>query len=58
MAHHTKKKLFHLLNERSRREQREKELREHEKYEALVNDQRRDPLGNDYTRIYPLIDNE
>jgi hypothetical protein len=52
------KKLFHTLNERAKRKQREQEEREHELYLARALDPRRDLLGQDLTRIYPLIEDE
>jgi hypothetical protein len=53
-----KKKLFHILNERKRQEEFQREQRERQIYDSVYNDNRRDPLGADYSRAYPLIDDD
>lgn len=53
----TKKKLFHLLNARARREENEKAQREEELYQAWATDPRRSH-GHDMSRVYPLIEDE
>ncbi len=60
MTLRTKKKLFHLLNERARRKDWEEgkgRLREDELYYEWSNDPRKN-RGHDMTRNYPLIEDE
>ena len=55
-----KKKLFHILNERKRQEEFNsgRWCRERQIYDSVYNDNRRDPSGADYSRAYPLIDDD
>lgn len=52
---HTKKSLFHILNERARREKRKQEEREEELYREWSSDPRR---KDTMERISPLIEDE
>ena len=58
MAHSKKRKFFHVLNARARKKEREQNDREEEKYQELHKDPRRDHLGQDLTRLYPLVEEE
>jgi hypothetical protein len=53
-----KRKLFHILNQRARRQEYEQAQREYELMKALESDPRRDHLGDDLKRVYPLIEDE
>jgi hypothetical protein len=44
--------------ERKRQEEFQREQCEKQIYDSVYNDNRRDPLGADYSRAYPLIDEE
>jgi hypothetical protein len=55
MTVNTKRKLFHILNERARREQREREQREEDLYKMWSNDPRR---KDNMQWIEPLIEDE
>lgn len=57
MTFRTKKRLFHLLNERARREEREIACREEELYYEWSHDPRKN-RGHDMTRNYPLIEDD
>lgn len=57
MAANVKRHLFHLLNERARREKRQQEEREEELYRNWSKDPRKSQ-GVDMSRNYPLIRDE
>lgn len=57
MTANVKRKLFHILNERARREQRQREAREEELFQEWAKDPRKSH-GIDMIRNYPLIDEE
>ena len=55
MTCNTKKRLFHILNERAKKEKREREEREKELYNSMVRDPRR---KDNLNWIEPLIEDE
>ena len=61
MTCNTKKRLFHILNERAKKENREREEREEEVYNSMVRDPRRNHNQSgryDITQMRPLIEED
>lgn len=53
-----KRTLTHVLNNRARLKEYWEQERQQQQQERVYNDSRRDWINNDYTRVFPVIDDD